>query len=86
MEPASSIIKKLGGEAIVSKVTKTAYTAPYRWQYPRARGGTGGIVPQRHHRKLLTFAQQNDIGLKAEDFLPPMKGSRRSREVARVAA
>lgn len=70
MEPASTIIKKLGGEAVVSKITETAYTAPYRWQQPRDKGGTGGLIPQRHHPKLLSYAQDKLIDLKAADFLP----------------
>jgi hypothetical protein len=79
MDPASSIIKRLGGEAAVSKLTKTAYTAPYRWQHPREKGGTGGVIPQRHHRTLLDFARSRDIPLKAEDFLPaPTNRTRRS--------
>jgi hypothetical protein len=70
MEPASSIIKKLGGEAIVAAITETAYTAPYRWQAPRAKGGTGGTIPQRYHRVLLDYARSKDIPLTAADFLP----------------
>lgn len=71
MEPAQSIIHKLGGEAAVSAITKTASTAPYRWQYPRDKGGTGGRIPQRYHPVLLNYAQEHAIALSAEDFLPP---------------
>jgi hypothetical protein len=70
MEPASSIIEKLGGEGVVSKITRTAYTAPYRWQHPRDKGGTGGLIPQRYHPLLLDHARRHGIALKAEDFLP----------------
>lgn len=70
MEPASTIIKKLGGEAKVSEITETAYTAPYRWQQPRSKGGTDGLIPQRHHPRLLAYAQENQIELDASDFLP----------------
>lgn len=70
MDPASTIITKLGGEAKVSAITETAYTAPYRWQQPKDKGGTGGLIPQRHHPKLLSFAQENKIDLKPADFLP----------------
>ncbi|GGC60397.1 hypothetical protein [Chelatococcus reniformis] len=71
MEPARSIIKRLGGEAAVAAVTGTAYTAPYRWQYAKAKGGTGGVIPQRHHRRLLSFAAKVGVALQPEDFLPP---------------
>jgi hypothetical protein len=70
MEPARTIVQKLGGPAIVAEITGAASTAPYRWQYTRAKGGTGGVIPQRHHRKLLDYAREKNIELKAEDFLP----------------
>jgi hypothetical protein len=70
MEPAKTIIEKLGGEAAVSKITGTAYTAPYRWQQPRSKGGTGGLIPQRHHPGLLSYARDNQIDLSPADFLP----------------
>lgn len=68
--PASAIIARLGGEAIVSFLTGTAYTAPYRWQAARRKGGTGGVIPQRHHRRLIAYARSKGIPLGAEDFLP----------------
>lgn len=70
MEPAASIIKAIGGEAIASEITGTAYTAPYRWQQPKEKGGTGGLIPQRHHPALLAYAQDRGLDLRAEHFLP----------------
>jgi len=71
MEPARSIITKLGGEGAVALICGTALSAPYRWQYARERGGTGGLIPQRHHRPLMDYAQAQRIPLVAEEFLPP---------------
>ncbi len=70
MEPARTIVARLGGAAAVAQVAGTALTAPYRWQYSRARGGTGGRIPQRHHRALLGFARAQGIALSADDLLP----------------
>lgn len=70
MEPARSIIKRLGGEAKVSEITGRGTTAPYKWQYPLARGGTGGLIPQRLHQRLLDYARANGIPLAPADFLP----------------
>lgn len=78
MEPAKSIIEKLGGEAAVCKITGTAYTAPYRWQQPKERGGTGGLIPQRHHPAMLDYAEKMSIDLGPGDFLPPK--NRRGRK------
>lgn len=41
------------------------------WKRSRSEGGTDGLIPQRYHRTLLDYAEQNSIELKAEDFLPP---------------
>ena len=71
MNPAKAIIDRLGGEAQVAFVTGTAYTAPYRWQAPKWKGGSGGLIPQRYHRALLDYARGKGIPLTAEDFLPP---------------
>lgn len=54
----------------MARATGTALTAPYRWQYPRAKGGTGGLIPQRHHRALIEFARAQGLVLNAADFLP----------------
>jgi hypothetical protein len=70
MNPAKNIIGRLGGEAQVAFITGTALTAPYRWQAPRTRGGSGGLIPQRHHRALLDYARSKGIALTAEEFLP----------------
>jgi hypothetical protein len=67
--PASIVIARLGGAAIVSFITGTAYTAPYRWQAARTKGGTGGLIPQRYHRKLIDYASSQGIPLSAEEFL-----------------
>lgn len=70
MEPAATIITRLGGEQKVSEITGRAYTAPYRWQQPVEKGGTGGLIPQRLHIKLLDYAAANGIALSPADFLP----------------
>lgn len=70
MEPASTIIKKLGGEAVVSKITGTSLATPYRWQYPKRAKGTGGIIPQRHHPAILSFAHENNIPLTLDELQP----------------
>ena len=80
MEPARSIIAKfahdlpsgerISGEKVVSQITGTAYTAPYRWQHAKLKGGTGGLIPQRYHRMLIDAARQRGVLLSAEEFLP----------------
>lgn len=66
--PASAIIKKLGGEKAVQAATGTAYTAPYRWQASVESGGTGGRIPSKHIPTLIAFAKDNGIELATDEF------------------
>lgn len=70
MEPAHTIVGRLGGEVAVAKIAGVAVTAPYRWQQPKAKGGTGGVIPHWHVAKLLAHAEANGIDLSATDFAP----------------
>jgi hypothetical protein len=71
MEPAQTIIQKFGGPSALAKLLGIHRTRVSNWQRPRESGGTGGVVPQRHHRQLLGVANERGIDLKAEDFLLP---------------
>jgi hypothetical protein len=71
MDPAATIVRKLGGEAKVAGIVGTALSAPYRWQLEKSRGRTGGFVPQADHRALLDYAHAHGIALTAEEFLMP---------------
>jgi hypothetical protein len=69
MEPADSIISRLGGVGAVAKATGVHRTRVSNWKRPREKGGTGGVIPQKHHRTLLDYALSQDVVLRAEDFL-----------------
>ena len=70
LNPAKSIIGKLGGPEPVASVTGRSLSRVYRWMYPAERGGTGGVIPQRYHRALLEAARAKGIPLSADDLLP----------------
>ena len=70
MEPASTIIKKLGGEAIVAQVVGAVITAPYRWQNPKSAGGTNGVIPSKHIQTLVEYAVSQGIELGVSEFFP----------------
>jgi monoamine oxidase len=63
LEPAASIISRLGGPAATARAAGVHANRPYRWMSPQSIGGTGGLVPQRHHRKLLDWAKSAGIEL-----------------------
>jgi hypothetical protein len=69
LQPAARVIRRLGGEQQVATIAGIAITGPYRWQQAKARGGTGGLIPQRHHRVLLNYARDHKIKITARDFI-----------------
>jgi hypothetical protein len=68
LDPARSVIDRLGGVDVVARVTGKDRSRVYRWMYPMDRGGTGGLIPQRVIPGLLKYAEKNHIRLKAADF------------------
>lgn len=71
MEPAQSIIHKFGGPSAVAEIVGVHRTRVSNWQRSKEAGGTGGRIPQDHHRPLLDYARAHAIDLRAEDFLEP---------------
>lgn len=71
MEPARTIVKRLGGPKAISGLVGVHRTRVSNWMRPRAVGGTGGAIPQKYHRQLLECAAEKGIDLSAEDFLLP---------------
>ncbi|WP_291669188.1 hypothetical protein [Bosea sp. (in: a-proteobacteria)] len=69
MEPASSIIDRLGGVARVAEIVGVHRVRVSNWKRPKSAGGTGGRVPQSHHVKLLAAAERLGVALSAADFL-----------------
>lgn len=39
------------------------------WKRPRSKGGTGGVIPQRHHVALIAAARERGVALSADDLL-----------------
>lgn len=70
MDPAHTIISKLGGPSIVAGAVGVHRTRVSNWRRPRAKGGTGGMIPQWHHLTLIDFAASIGVTLTAHDFLP----------------
>jgi hypothetical protein len=77
MEPAQTIIRKLGGPSSVAEMLDLHRTRVSAWQRSRASGGTGGQIPQRHIRRLLDQAKRRGIALRLADFF--VEARRRSR-------
>lgn len=69
MEPAASIIKSLGGPKAVATRLSVALTAPYRWQSPEDKGGTGGEIPRKYRADLIALATEKGVKLSKIDFV-----------------
>lgn len=70
MDPAQTIIARLGGPSAVAGVVGIHRTRVSNWQRPRAKGGTNGLIPQAYHLKLIEFAASRGVLLTGDDFLP----------------
>lgn len=76
MEPATSIIEKLGGPSKVAGIVNVHRTRVSNWKRPKESGGTGGAIPFKHVPALLDAARGMGIPLSADDFLPVNSVSR----------
>lgn len=70
LDPARSVIAKLGGPDAVRAITGKSLSRIYRWMYPADRGGTDGVIPHVDARKMLDHAKANGIDLSPADFFP----------------
>lgn len=70
MEPASTIISRLGGPNKVAEIVGVHRTRVSNWKRSKEDGGTGGLIPFKHVMPLLEAAKERGVELSADDFLP----------------
>ncbi len=70
MEPAHTIIRRLGGPNKVAAIAGVHRTRVSNWKRSKDDGGTGGMIPFKHVPALLAAAREQGVELNAEDFLP----------------
>ena len=68
LNPASHVIALLGGPQATAELAGVHISRVFRWTYPKARGGTGGLVPAQHQQHLLDCARARGIALEPADF------------------
>lgn len=68
-EPATSIIGILGGVTATAEMAGVSVHTVVKWRLSRDKGGTGGVIPHWHHRKLLEGAAAREKNLRPEDFV-----------------
>lgn len=69
LEPAHTVIARFGGSGPLARRLGLDRSAVHRWALPRARTGTGGLIPSRYHRRLLELAAAEGIALSALDLI-----------------
>lgn len=74
--PADLVIAKFGGHRAVADVLGLDLSRVYRFTYPKARGGSDGVIPAKHQRALLDAASVKDIDLRPEDFFAQRAAAR----------
>lgn len=74
IDPARTVIEKVGGVDVASALTGRHVSRIYRWMSPREAGGTGGLIPQPEAVKLLDGARARGIALHPSDFFPSSSG------------
>jgi hypothetical protein len=71
---AERVITKCGGGdltkglSLVALWTGVDRSRAYRWTRPKAKGGTGGVIPAQHQQTILDTAQRFGIALAPSDF------------------
>lgn len=70
MEPAKTIIKRLGGPTAVAREIGLSRVTVSRWQTGKDKGGTNGNIPYTHIPKLYSLAKKNGVSLVEADFFP----------------
>ena len=73
MEPAASIITKLGGDTKVAEIVGVHRTRVANWKRPKTAGGTNGLIPFKHVPALIAAAKAAGETLSADDFLPAIE-------------
>jgi hypothetical protein len=68
LEPAASIIDKLGGVDAAAEAAGVDRSRVRRWRSAKDKGGTGGLIPSRHHQPLMQWAREKGRPLRPEDF------------------
>lgn len=86
LDPAFSVIARLGGDEKVAEILDRHPASVRKWTYPEDSGGTGGLIPTACATKLLEYARKKKIPLEADDFFLLPRPSRRRAGPASVAS
>jgi hypothetical protein len=69
LSPAKEVVQKLGGVRALARVLEINPSAVSRWMMPSAKGGTNGLIPQRHWPAILKHAKEEKVKVKLDDLV-----------------
>lgn len=69
MTPAQVVIDVFGGVRPTARVALVNPSTVCRWLQPKARGGTGGMVPSEYMERLLDAAKAMNKHLTADHLV-----------------
>jgi len=67
LEPAYSVIQKLGGKTALANDLQLFPSTLSRWCQPTP-AGTGGRIPQKYWRQLFEIAKERGVDIKLEEL------------------
>lgn len=68
LEPAHTVITICGGYAETARMSGRSEVRVRRWEYPKEKGGTGGLIPSDCQQTLLDAARSEGKDLRPEHF------------------
>lgn len=91
LEPAASIIEKLGGPQSAATICGVRTSTVYRWMWPRKplghpHRGTGGMIPSGQQERIMEWSRANGNPITPTDFFKfsraPVKKARSKQTVS----
>lgn len=67
---AEIVISKFGKAGRLAKLLRVDRATVCRWTYPRANGGTDGMIPPKALRRVLELARSLNINITPADLYP----------------
>ena len=68
LEPAYTVIEKLGGKTTVAESLGLSKAQMSRWCTPADAGGTGGVIPQKYWARLMDMAREKRVRLTLKEL------------------
>ena len=59
LSPAEAVIRAWGGTRATARRFKVDPSTVHYWQLPKAKKGTGGLIPSNHHVTILDAARKD---------------------------